>query len=411
MSIHSKLRVEEPEFRRWPYPYRAAASISNDADFCSFAFFEAFMHYCNTRQTTPFGEGLGIEVTSSFFGFSPPGRQFSYFDGLAPDAPPSGTAPRLAEYLRSGWIDANHAFGDFDGLGGFQRAHAERFYEELHRVGGDVRVFINHGDEYNHQCIGPGTPHHRGDAAGAPEYHTDLINIGPWFVTTSVHSIGHVDESPPPASDLREPRRGFLRGKPLFRDEANRLLRPYLLQDGREVTAFMRLRGTGYNAPNLGSLTYQTSIIDFDELYTDEGVVVLYQHWGVLHRARRRCHPATIREASARPELWVGLKRLAVEANAGKLWVAGLQRLLDYVVMIENTSVMPQTNPGEFNLASAVPVADPGRFFQGLTLYADPAVDARIKFEGRPLLLQFNGPDHTGRYSISVPCTPMDNIW
>ena len=413
MSLQCKPCVADPRIRCWPYPYRAAVSLSNDVDFCSFEFFEAFMRYSNTTQVTPFGEGLGLEVTSSFFGFSPPGRQFSYFDGLSPDAPPSSAAPRVAEYIRAGWIDANHAYGDFDGVGGFARAHAERLHEEIDRLGGDIRVFINHGDENNRQCIGPGTDHHKGDVTGAPEYHADLMRPGcPWYVTTSGHSIGHVDEMPPPTGFVpaRWPR-FLLSGKAVFRDGEGRLLLPYRLQDGRTVSAFMRLRGTGFNAPNLGALSYQVDLVDLEKLCRDEACAVLYQHWGVLHRAGRRCVPATVDEVSGRPEIMSGLRRLACESRAGRLWVAGLQRLLDYVLMIENTTVKRKKGAGEFEVVSAVPVERPTDFFQGLTIYIDPAVESSVRYEGKLLPILYNGPDHTGRYSISVRRTPKENIW
>jgi hypothetical protein len=81
--------------RRWPYPFRAAISISNDIDFCEFDFFETLMRYLNTRRASPFGIGLGLEVTSSFFFYSPRGRQFSYYDGLEIGAPRSCHAERI----------------------------------------------------------------------------------------------------------------------------------------------------------------------------------------------------------------------------------------------------------------------------------------------------------------------------
>jgi hypothetical protein len=234
----------------------------------------------------------------------------------------------------------------------------------------------------------------------------------PWYVTTSVHSIGHVDEIPPPTGRVpaRWPR-SLLPGKAVFRDGGERLLLPYRLQDGLDVSAFMRLRGTGFNAPNLGSLSYQVDLVDLEKLCRDGACAVLYQHWGVLHRAGRRCVPATVEEVSGRPELMSGLRRLASESHAGRLWVAGLQRLLDYVLMLENTSVRREERPGEFEVVSAVPVERPTEFFQGLTIYIDPAVESRVRYEGTFLPIHYNGPDHTGRYSVSVRRTTKENIW
>jgi hypothetical protein len=148
-----------------------------------------------------------------------------------------------------------------------------------------------------------------------------------------------------------------------------------------------------------------------DKLCNDGGCVVLYQHWGVLHRAGRRCFPAVVDEVAARPELMRGLRRLASEYHAGRLWVTGLQRLLDYVLMLENTTVRCCETVGKFEVVCAVPVERPMEFFQGLTIYIDPAVDSSVMFENQSLPIQYNGPDHTGRYSISVRRTRKENIW
>lgn len=413
MKTYCQPSLVSSEVRRWPYPYRGAVSISNDIDFCGFEFFEEFMRYCNTTKKTRFGVGLGLEVTSSFFGFSPPGRQFSYFSGLAPNAPLSDLAPRIAEYILMGWIDANHAYGDFDGVGGFHRAHAERLHQELSRLGRDLRIFINHGDELNSQCIGPGAEHHRGDVIGASEYHTDLMQSErPNYVTTSVHSIGHVDESMPIFGKKQSAWSRLLSRKTGgFRDSGKKLIAPYSLQDGRDVLSFMRLRGTGFNAPNLSSLTYQSSMIDFNELYEHEGGVVLYQHWGVLHRAARKCVSATVQDVVSRPELLSGLRRLKKEADAGDLWVSGLERLLDYVTMVENTSVSKDNQSGSIEIFCKLPVKQPHDFFQGLTVYIDPASDIRINFNHEELPFQYNGPDHTGKYSVSVKSIAKEDIW
>jgi hypothetical protein len=172
----------------------------------------------------------------------------------------------------------------------------------------------------------------------------------------------------------------------------------------------VRVRGTGFNAPNLGSLAYQLELVDLGRLCAEEGGAVLYQHWGVLHRAGRLCRPATVEEVAVRPELLVGLRRLADEADAGRVWVTGLRRLLDYALMVENTTVVQKAG-GAITIECAVPVAQPGRFFEGLTVYVDPALEVRLDFRGHELSVQYNGPDHTGRYSVSVPRTAKEDIW
>ena len=411
--MHARLSPRSERVRALPYPFRGALAISNDVDYCRFEFFEAFMRFCNGSRPTPLGAGLGLEVTSSFFAFSVPERQFSYLAGLAPNAPASPEAARIGEYLAAGWIDANHAYGDFDGFGGFTRAHAERYFEIVERHRGDTRVFINHGDSHNIQCIGPGTAHHEGDRLGRPAYHADLLRrYAPLFVTTSGHSVGHVTDLPQPLDGGERGRAllGRLRGRSRVAHPRN-LIEPYSLQDGSRVVAFARLRATGYNAPNLGSLGYQVELIDFPSLYRFDGVVVLYQHWGVLHREAGRCEPATLAAVAARPELLAPLRRLARERDEGRLWIAGVQRLLDYVVMLESTEVEEEPTTGAIRLRCELQPKDPTRFFQGLTLYVDPARPARVLYGEHDLPLARNGPDHLGRYSVTIPMRPLEPIW
>ena len=95
--------------RPWPYPFKAALTISNDAEYVSFNFFEELMTFLNTESQTSLGQGLGIEVTSSVFHFSANPYNFSVFKGASPDAKPSEYAHRIEEYLSGGWIDTLHA--------------------------------------------------------------------------------------------------------------------------------------------------------------------------------------------------------------------------------------------------------------------------------------------------------------
>lgn len=409
MSYRSKVRPMSSAVRTWPYPYFAAVSISNDVDYCGFELFDVLMEYMNTSRATRLGLGLRLEVTSSVFGFSPPGRQFAYFDGLDYNAPRSRNAPRIAEYIRSGWIDANHCYGDFDHRGGFRRAHAERFVEEMASIGGDMRTFINHGDLNNRQCVGPGQQkHHMGDVPGSAEYHSDLLSP-PQFVTTSAHdavgSQADISESGRLRVFRRRARQALVHGAP------HSLLRPYVLRDGTRVFAFYRLRGTGHNAPNLSSLNYQVGLIDFDKLSKSGACVVLYQHLGVLERVGGRCRSATVDDLTRRPGILSGLRRLAHESESGRTWVPGLQRLLDYALMLESTKVVALDAGSEFRLESPMVGARPESFFGGLTIYAHPSAQATVWFGDVPLPVTQNGPDETGRYSVTVLSEPKQDIW
>ena len=152
-----KLEIEK---RVLPYPYKGAMTISNDAEFMSFEFFETFYSFLNSNKKTIFGDGLGLQVTSSLFFYSNKPYNLSYFNGIEVNSPKNGYAQRLCEYLKAGWIDTNHAYGDFDGIGGFQRAHAIRVLEEMNEKQIQIPCFTNHGDTFNIQNIGTDASYH-----------------------------------------------------------------------------------------------------------------------------------------------------------------------------------------------------------------------------------------------------------
>lgn len=387
--------------RRLPYPYRGALAIANDAEFLSLPFFETLMAYVNGRGETPWGRGLGLECTSSLFFYSAHAHSMSYFDGVSPGGPRSPAAKRLADYLMSGWGDTIHAYGAFDRVGGFERVHAEHSFEELDRLGARLKVFTNHGDDKNIQNIGGDAAYHRGDVPDHEAHHTDLL---------ARHGVRHIwtdgmaDEYRPRPEGIRQrwrQRAGF----PFLATEDRRM------RDGTAFRGFRRFRGTGANAPNLSSLQRQLDLIDWGAFYSRHESVVLYQHLGVLHRIAGECVPATIDAVAARPEVFLApWRRLAREAGEGRLWVVGLARLLAYRELL-NGATLAATATGELELQLDRTPDDPATDLAGLTLYVDTIRPVTLRCHGTELPVVVNGPDETGRYSVSVPLTHLQDIW
>jgi hypothetical protein len=56
--------------RRYPYPYRAALALSNDAEFLTPRAFWDLHRFLNTNEETPLGPGLDLPVTDSAFMYS-----------------------------------------------------------------------------------------------------------------------------------------------------------------------------------------------------------------------------------------------------------------------------------------------------------------------------------------------------
>jgi len=389
--------------RALPYPYKAGVAISNDAEFMSPEFFEGLMAFLNGTGLTPLGTGLGLEVTSSVFFYSAHPYSFSYFEGAGVDGVKTPFASRMEDYLTAGWIDTLHSYGDFDGVGGFTRAHAERTFDALAGMNAVVPIFTNHGDSANIQNIGGDAGYHQGDQPGSIAYHTDLLaRHGVRYIWTDTAIIGE------PAS----PRSGWRRFVPRrVAPQSRPLMASWTLRDGNSMTRFMRFRGTGGNAPNLSSLAYQLERLNLPELYSRNGMAVVYQHLGVQYRSGGKCTAATLSAMVERPEVYLASWHLlAREVSEGRLWLAGLARLLRYSDMLSRLWVEMDAD-GCIHIATDSRVADPEEYFQGLTLYVNPPAIPVVRFGDKTLTVLHNGPDETGRYSITIPVRKQVDIW
>src|SRR6056297_2377695 len=110
--------------RKFPYPYQAMFAIANDIDNTpSLKIFLEMMKLLNSEKDTIFGRGLNLEVGSSFWFFNrTDSKQLSYYKGISTKE--SEFADYCRELWRSGHVDINHAYGNFD-MGGFNTKFAE----------------------------------------------------------------------------------------------------------------------------------------------------------------------------------------------------------------------------------------------------------------------------------------------
>src|SRR5262249_21909011 len=140
--------------RRFPYPYRAALAMCNDADLLTAPSFRRLDALLRTRGETEWGPGLGLPIAGSFFMFRSPDspNAFTVFDHLDDRVTEEGEF--ILECARRGTLDVLHTYGCFTDASHFTRALAERALETLddHRV--TIQTWVNHGPPTNIQCIG-----------------------------------------------------------------------------------------------------------------------------------------------------------------------------------------------------------------------------------------------------------------
>lgn len=398
----------DPNIRPLPAPYRGVVSVSNDCDLADFGVFDTLMSFLNTNQETPLGRGLGLNVSSSMFFYEKQAGRVSYFNGLDADAPQNEYASRLIDYIRAGWIDTNHAYGDFDHVGGFTRRHAERTTDVLAKHGARLPLFTNHGDSFNVQNLGADGPHHRGDVVGDDAYHADLtVGQGTMFIwCDGPHVIRPIRRDQCSASDWRQ----------IAKPDPTDVLEKYSLRDGNTLQGFKRLRGTGAHGPTLSSLGYQLDQVDWNGMYADFGALILYQHFGISHYGdswpgKRTYLPADLELLKCRPEVYLApFRYLGQEKDAGRLWVPTLSQLLSYLVAVQSIRVKETGVDGAIELESDNEAVT-NETLSGVTVYVDPLQPLRLSFRGKPVPFDVNGPDHTGRYSITVRQFNLPNIW
>jgi hypothetical protein len=167
----------------FPGPYRGMLSICSDIDQTTPERFVSLHRYFNTREMTPLGQGLGLDISDSFWFYSPQGKdlsksQMSFFAGMNWQQR-SPFADQILDYIRGGWIDTLHSYGNFNHNpigrpGCFSRTHAARAFAVLDQAGVVVKVWSNHGNRNNIQNIGQ-KHHWLGDRPGNSRRHTDLM--------------------------------------------------------------------------------------------------------------------------------------------------------------------------------------------------------------------------------------------
>ena len=114
--------------RKFPYPFKAAVAICNDIDETTTVDeFLEIQKFLNTTRETSIGKGVGLEIGNSFWMYSADLKDnFTYFKGLTPG--PSENASIIRDFIKSGYLDVIHTFGNFSRVGGFKREMAVKAF-------------------------------------------------------------------------------------------------------------------------------------------------------------------------------------------------------------------------------------------------------------------------------------------
>ncbi len=188
--------------RKFPYPYKSMLAIISDSDCATPKAFAKTHQFLNTKENTEYGQGLGLDISDSFWMFMGSDLEgtkdnMTYFDGL--DETKELYPDLIVKYLNCGWLDSIHTFGDFSRKNNdinYERKYAEKTWEVLNSLPIELpTVWIDHGTVSNVQNFGAYNPknfssYQSGDNPDTPSYyHTDLtINNKIRFAWHSRHS-------------------------------------------------------------------------------------------------------------------------------------------------------------------------------------------------------------------------------
>lgn len=390
---------QDVKVRKFPYPYQSMLAISSDIDLTSLAEFEDYHRFLNTKEKTPYGQGLGLDIADSAWMYvadnysdkldhegHPAAYSMSYFQGVDPKV--TKDAAKIIHYYKAGWIDSLHTFGDFsrnDKKSLFTRELADLAWKEMRTSGFMPKVWINHGTETNVQNFGAynakGFSYYQaGDDPKSPYYHTDLtLGNGIKFVWNSVGMSQ------------------FSYDDPLF---------PIKLRDGKQVWGFYRYAydvaaGKRIWTWEVHELPRQLNKAHLEELVQGGKYAVVAQHLGKGYGALA----FTANDVQA-------LQLLKSYQDDRKILVARTERLLNYarvnhyirysILKSESKFYINLTKIEDPVLGESTPILEDVR---GLTFYVNNPEQYSILINSVPISdedIQRNAADKTGKQSIGV---------
>jgi hypothetical protein len=328
-------RGQPVSLRKFPYPYRAGLTISNDIDWTgSWAKFQLIQDFLSTRESTALGAGLGLDLAGSFLFWENPNLTIHYF--MSPEVR-DGTI----DYIRRGRIDTLHSYGKKND---FSRSDAVRALDEMRRNGMHVDVWIDH--TVSSDNLGDDVTAGYGDRPDRPEYHADLTIaygikyawlgrlamiagqgtpigidafLGVYDGNHPLHSVVNI------AKEFSKHLLGLLGNEKYALHGTNDLVRVKRLDDGQKVYEFIRYDGywEGVSAGATGKrLAYLISPANLDRLVARSGYMVVYTHLG----QQEDCASVLCAETVT------ALKHLARECEGGVLFVTSTSKLLRYYI-------------------------------------------------------------------------------
>jgi hypothetical protein len=380
--------------RRYPFPYVAALTVSNDLDSMTRPAFEDWHGFVNGRRPTRYGDGLGLEIGDSMWVW---GTQSS-FPSLHRQPPQeypredSADLDRVVELGRLGWLDTMHSLTGWDspvtpraGLPGPEHANpphlrvtrgdARYALDRLNDLGIKPPLYVNHScaitniaaewpwlqhaDEPEHEsyCLDllkqfgfrffwqdvavdgdrfPGDPKFGDFLDFLSKFHLRCavarFDWERWLMSRTRDETGGLVGAMIELPEDSGQRRAKLAGY------FNRTFFKARAGDGTDIFIFKRFNGV--DTPSASNFAAQVTSSRLDMLERGGGTVIVYNHfgnWSMLGRGRTRRDLTRTTNSAVFDEHGVACwQEIAERHRAGRLFVATSARLLDYLWLRES---------------------------------------------------------------------------
>ncbi len=409
------------ELRKFPYPYKAAFTIASDVDDTDSKDELIHIHTkINSKKN-----GLGLDIGDSFWMYNEqkelmkdslydihsfykkfagptPFLGISIFNGLTNQE--SNNADIIKKYIRKGYIDALHSYGQF-AANTFDRKYAVEAIKYLEENNLRFDVWIQHGGHENTNNVGP-WPWQLGDNPDAKEYHTDLtVPFGIKFYWTGqmTHCIGQngTFNLETFGKQIIEWFQDFYinKGSPIY-NHNNELVSILTLDDGQKIFDFVRYinRWGKYETTDEPSLKHQLNPEILDELIDNEGYLIQYTHLGANYG-----YPYLSYETMEM------LKYAKQKMDKGELFVSTTSKLLNYYVHRKYLNWKYELKDKSL-IIKIIDISNEveGKFvptikqLEGITFYIPDNVDCKILLNDKPINFVENPKDYEGKKSVSI---------
>ncbi len=427
--------------RKYPWPFKAALSFSNDCDFLTL---ESMLSLHRYLAEKPERGGIGIECSDSFFFFQSRSAFpcYSYFKGTILEE--EYHAGLLRELIRMGYLDTTHALGDFAG-GNFNRGLAKAAFENIDKYGLNLGIWTNHGGYGNIQNIADKNCyyHQQGDDIKSPYYILDILcEYGIKYYAICTSYTGNMSLCP--NGDI-VPKRKYIPIKSVWSfprinvddnfsckqinwNNALSIFHKIETRSGNILQGFYRynsffeggefpVQGTAELPdgrrpdPNLGRLSRQISSERLEQFIKKEGCSFLYQHFSTICHLPSRTHISPALEMYG--ETINSLNLLADYHREGKIWVASQKTLLDYLYMINTVSVENKQADDVEKIYVKVKAGYELRELGGLTVKLGMKPKKKVIFQnssGKGIEAVICGPDENGEYYASIPFRRLPSV-